>query len=192
MKKLKCESCGSSLKVDEKEQFAYCEYCGTKYKLNEDVNFNVNLNLDDNMKESLEKGGKLATKIGFGTLAVIIIAFIAFIVIAVMVINSFMNFNETDNNTFDEFEINSFNSHYELYKGTQHKMFVNELLDEVITNNKKNKDKQITIIYGEQKTNDPDKVLEIKQSLKNNMYEVILDYNDNGCVNKITLKDLDY
>ena len=48
MKKLRCTSCGAELKVDDNKEYAVCEHCGSKYKLNEDVN--INIKLDDNIK----------------------------------------------------------------------------------------------------------------------------------------------
>lgn len=36
MKKMKCTSCGGNLTIDENNKFAVCDYCKTKYKLDED------------------------------------------------------------------------------------------------------------------------------------------------------------
>jgi Na+-transporting methylmalonyl-CoA/oxaloacetate decarboxylase gamma subunit len=54
MEKLKCSSCGGELEVEENKEYAKCKYCGARYKLNEDLN--VNIKLDDNMKEVLNNG----------------------------------------------------------------------------------------------------------------------------------------
>lgn len=49
MKKLRCTSCGAELKIEENKEYAICEHCGSRYKLNED--FNINIKLDDNVKD---------------------------------------------------------------------------------------------------------------------------------------------
>lgn len=37
MKKLKCDNCGANLKIDDNNEYAYCEYCNLKYKFDEKV-----------------------------------------------------------------------------------------------------------------------------------------------------------
>ena len=54
MEKLKCSSCGGHLQVEDNKEYAVCDHCGAKYKLNEDLN--INIKLDDNMKEVLNTG----------------------------------------------------------------------------------------------------------------------------------------
>ena len=49
MKKLRCESCGGELRIEENGDYASCDYCRTKYKLNED--HTVVIKLDDSVKE---------------------------------------------------------------------------------------------------------------------------------------------
>ena len=80
-----------------------------------------------------------------------------------------------------------------MYSGTQTKSLLSSLLDEVVTSNKKNSDKLITVIYNDKQTTNPDEVIAIKNSLNDDSsvkYEVILDYSDKGYVNKVTIKDL--
>ena len=49
----------------------------------------------------------------------------------------------------------------------------------------------ITVIYKDKETTDPDTIVEIKHSLNDrNKYEVKLDYDNDGYVNKITLEDI--
>ena len=91
----------------------------------------------------------------------------------------------------NEAEKQSFNGKFELYSGTSSRLFVTTLLDNVITNNKKNSDKIITVIYNETITTDPNEIVELKQSFEQGKdYEVILDYDTNGFVNKVTIKDI--
>ena len=93
MEKLKCSSCGGQLQVEESKEYAVCEHCGARYKLNEDLN--VNINLDDNMKEVLNNG--LGTAKHFSKFMIIPIA--AFIII--FIISTFTIF-KTNNNSYEE------------------------------------------------------------------------------------------
>ena len=56
MEKLKCSSCGGEITVDDDKEYGTCPYCGTKYKLNKDVNVNILSTLDVNVDDSLLLG----------------------------------------------------------------------------------------------------------------------------------------
>ena len=77
-----------------------------------------------------------------------------------------------------------------MYSGTTNKFHINYLLDNVVTNNKKDKDHLVTVIYKDNSTTDPDDIINIKHSLENKNYEIKLDYDDEGLVNKITIEDI--
>ena len=87
MEKLKCSSCGGHLKIEDNKEYAVCEYCGAKYKLNEDLN--INIKLDDNMKELLDDGSrtlKYTSKAALIT-EIVVIFIITAIVISIIVMN---------------------------------------------------------------------------------------------------------
>lgn len=65
MKKLKCENCGANLKIEDNNEYAYCEYCNLKYKLNEDSNID---------SETYNYAYKIVNKISI----IIIVAIIGF------------------------------------------------------------------------------------------------------------------
>ena len=91
----------------------------------------------------------------------------------------------------NKIEADSFNKNFEPYSGTVYKLFLNTLLDNVVTNNKKNSDKLITVVYNTTTTSNPDEIIKLKQSFEEGKkYESILDYDSNGLVNKVTIKDL--
>lgn len=93
--------------------------------------------------------------------------------------------------TIDRREADLFNQDYELYSGTNGKLHTSSLLDNIITNNKKNKDKLITVIYNEISTTDSNEIIKIKHSLEDTKkYEIILDYDENIFVNKVTICDI--
>ena len=91
----------------------------------------------------------------------------------------------------NKIEADSFNKNFESYSGTTYKLFLTTLLDNVATNNKKNSDKLITVVYNTTTTSNPDEIINLKQSFEEGKkYESILDYDSNGLVNKVTIKDL--
>ncbi len=92
-------------------------------------------------------------------------------------------------------EINSFNSDFEFYQGTEGGTSTGYQIDNVIKSNKKNTNHLVEVIFdGVSYGTDPDKIKEIKNSLKNfngyklQYYEISIDYDDNGYVNKITIE----
>lgn len=92
-------------------------------------------------------------------------------------------------------EINSFNSDFEFYQGTEGGTSTSYQIDNVIKSNKKNADHLVEVIFdGVSYGTDTEKIKEIKNSLKNfngyklQYYEISIDYDDNGYVNKITIE----
>lgn len=92
-------------------------------------------------------------------------------------------------------EINSFNSDFEFYQGTVGGTSTGNQIDNVIKSNKKNTNHLVEVIFdGVSYGTDPDKIKEIKDSLKDfngyklQYYEISIDYDDNGYVNKITIE----
>lgn len=97
--------------------------------------------------------------------------------------NEFMNNQNSTDKT-------SFNASLEIYSGTEYGSSVGNLLDKVVTSNKTNKEHIITVIYKETITTSEDEIVNIKHLLdKFTEYEVSLDYDANGYVNKVTVKD---
>lgn len=178
MKKLRCETCGADLKLDENKEYAKCEYCHTSYKMNEDVNVNIKLgdNIKDNFNENLKITNGIVKKFSF-------IPLIFFIVFLIIFISSFMSIK----NSRKEFDTAYFNNSFEIYSGTKNVMMVGKLLDEVVINNKKN-NRKITLVYNDKKITDANEIIEIKRGLESSQYEVIFDYDKNGYINMVTIK----
>ena len=85
----------------------------------------------------------------------------------------------------------SFNSDFERYIGTKQKMSIETLLDKVVTNNKKEKEHVITVKYNETVSNKTEDIVKLKHSLETGkMYEVLLDYDENGYVNQVNIIDI--
>ena len=93
-------------------------------------------------------------------------------------------------NTQKKVEIDIFNSPFEMYVGTEWGTNVSDLLDKIITNNKKNTDRQLTVVYGTTDTTDPETIKELKKKFEKwTDYEVSVDYNEEGYIYKITIED---
>lgn len=107
--------------------------------------------------------------------------------------------SKKDNNIFNifngfegiesSFKKDSFNSNFEFYMGSKSGNSLNNLIDEIITNNKKNKNHLVTVVYKEINTTDSEIIKTIKDNIKTfDKYEISLDYDDKGFVNKITVE----
>ena len=91
MEKLKCTSCGGNLEVEENKEYAVCSHCGAKYKLNKDLN--VNIRLDENMKDIVNKGVEVQDKFVKPT-AIEIVVIITLIV--VLIGSILLTYNKTN------------------------------------------------------------------------------------------------
>ena len=83
-----------------------------------------------------------------------------------------------------------------MYAGTEWGSSVSNVLDKIITNNKTNPERTIRVIYGNINTVDEYKKDSMaKNYIKNKLdkwktdYEVILDYDDVGFVNQVTIQN---
>ncbi len=179
MEKLKCSSCGGHLEIEENKEYATCKYCGARYKLNEDLN--INIKLDDNIKEVLNNG--LGTVQHFSKFAIIPIAII-FVVSAFIIITIATSFNSSSDGSK-----NMFNIHLEHQGGTKSALFLESTLDEIIKSNKTH-NRKVALIFEGKETTDEKEILDIKHSLSGT-YEVSINYDDEGYVSKIVLEKLE-
>lgn len=89
---------------------------------------------------------------------------------------------------FSKAEINAFNAPFELCSGSHTGLFIETLLNKIVTNNKK-EEHIITVIYNDITTAIPDDITTLKENFEDfEEYEVSLDYDTNGFVNKVTIK----
>lgn len=89
----------------------------------------------------------------------------------------------------DKVNKSQFNIGFTYAEGTKATIFVENILDKVVTSNKQNKDMLITVVYKETSTTDVDEIKNIKKSLEQwAVYEVSVDYDEAGYVNKITIE----
>ena len=104
-------------------------------------------------------------------------------------INNNNNNSDQTNDGYNKIQVKTFNAPFELYSGSQSGFFLENLIDKVVTNNKTESDHIITIVYNETMTAVPDEITALKQNFEDSKeYEVSLDYDKDGFINKITIK----
>lgn len=97
---------------------------------------------------------------------------------------------KSEKDAFSDFDIFSFNSRIESHAGSNWGVSISNLIDDIITSNKKNPDKLIKVIYNNINTTDETEIRNIKKSLSDwTTYEVIIDYDDVGFINQITIEN---
>lgn len=110
------------------------------------------------------------------------------------------NNNNKEGNIFDDIfnsssiSVNKFNFSFENKTGKQKKFSVENLLDDVINSNNKNQDKKIEIVFEEENTSDTSKIKDIRNKITNlatEEFDITLDYDSKGYINKITIEKLD-
>lgn len=83
-----------------------------------------------------------------------------------------------------------FNTTYEIRSGSQYGSTVIWLIDEIVTNNKTNKEYVINVIYKNTNSSDENEIRNLKKSLDIwTQYEVILDYDEIGFVSQVTIQN---
>ena len=95
-------------------------------------------------------------------------------------------------NSIDSFEVERFNNSLEIYVGTNNGIQVSSLIDEVQTNNRKNKDKLIEFEYKNVKTTNPDEIKKIKNDLEDwTNYEITFEYDKNGMIDYVLMEEVE-
>ena len=94
-----------------------------------------------------------------------------------------------------KFDKNSFNSNYTFYSGTQPGQSVSMLIDNIINKNKTEKDHLVELTFDNTSYGtDSDNIKQTKHMIQTfkgydiQYYEVSMDYDDNGYVNKVTIE----
>lgn len=103
--------------------------------------------------------------------------------------------NKEQEEYHENFSKDSFNSTFEMNQGTKSGMFAKSQVDNIIKNNKKDKEHLIEVIFdGTSYGTDPSNISNVKNNLREfngykfQEYEISLDYDDNGYVNKATIE----
>ena len=103
--------------------------------------------------------------------------------------------NKEQEEYHENFSKDSFNSTFEINQGTKSGMFAKSQVDNIIKNNKKDKEHLIEVIFdGTSYGTDSSNISNVKNNLREfngykfQEYEISLDYDDNGYVNKVTIE----
>ena len=198
LRELKCKNCGAKVSVDENAVKVECEYCHTTFAVDDAYNDGYKFEKgrikaqSEHIEKSFEQAKEIIEPVGkaFAVHSIIagVIGFVIFVV-ALIIIGTvvFKQINSADE--YDEFDINRFNNSFEMYTGTEHGLSVGRLIDEVSTNNKKETEHKITVIYNDITTQDPEEMKKIKKQLDDwTEYEVSFEYDDVGFIYQVTIE----
>lgn len=197
LKELKCKNCGAKIELEEGKTEVTCKYCNTTFKVDDEYSkaYNYTKGIlkahNEQMQEFYNsREGKLSKRII--NIIIIIVFLIFFLVIGLMISNIYnyshirSNVIETKNESID---VDMFNIQFSGMNGQKSTFFINDYLDEIVTNNKK-QEHIITVKYQDKKTSNPDEIIAIKKSLdESKQYELSTDYDQAGFINKLTITE---
>ena len=196
---LKCNNCGAQLKVEEGTSQVKCEFCGSTFSVDDAYNEGYKYTKgvlkarSEQMEEDFNKAQDLMDSfIGKPSRVFSIIFVIIFILIFAFIgYHMYVGFSDSRNSR-DSFEIDSFNTPYETDAGKRSGFFIVGTLDDIVTNNKTNKSHIITVVYNDITTTEEKEIKEIRNKLSDRKdYDVSLDYDSDGYVNKYTIEDIE-
>lgn len=196
---LKCNNCGAQLKVEEGTSQVKCEFCGSTFSVDDAYNEGYKYTKgvlkahSEQMEEDFNKAQDLMDSFIGKPSRVFFIAFVAIFILIFGFIGYRIYTTFTDNEKeHDSFEVNSFNTPYETDAGKRSGFFIVGTLDDIVTNNKTNKSHIIAVVYNGITATEEKSIKEIRNMLSENKdYDVSLDYDSNGYVNKFRIEDIE-
>ena len=196
---LKCNNCGAQLKVEEGTSQVKCEFCGSTFSVDDAYNEGYKYTKgvlkahSEQMEEDFNKAQDLMDRFIGKPSRVFFIAFVAIFILIFGFIGYRIYTTFTDNEKeHDSFEVNSFNTPYETDAGKRSGFFIVGTLDDIVTNNKTNKSHIIAVVYNGITATEEKSIKEIRNMLSENKdYDVSLDYDSNGYVNKFRIEDIE-
>ena len=214
LKELNCKNCGATLEVEENATQVKCKFCNTTFAVEDAYTDGYKIEKgklqaqSEHFAKSMEQVNDFLNNNPIAKIhkKMSIIITIIFVVIFVMVLIGIISTSVSQNKMRDkinddsiindmndymsDFDIKVFNNQFEMYKGTEYGSSVGRLLDEVSTNNKKNADNQVTVVFKETTTKDPEEMKNIKKQLGDwTEYEVSFEYNDSGLIYLATIEE---
>lgn len=196
LKELKCTNCGATVKVEDNQVQAECEFCHTRFAVEDAYNYGYKFEKgrikahNENIEEKLEKTKGVVGTVGKVFVARSIITAVVTLFIFGIVVTSIIFLIVKQENSIDEFDINRFNNTFEIHKGTEFGSSVGRLIDEIITNNKKDKERQIKVTFKEITTKDTNEMKGIKKQLDDwTKYEVSFEYDKDGFIYLVTIEE---
>lgn len=214
---LECQNCGAALKVEEGSDVINCPYCNASYKVDDEVK-HVKYDDMENSGYEFEKGRIKAQKEHLENKNVMgnsksSMLFIPFIIIFIISIIAFVGIWSASRKGFEKVSDNITSSNMEEAKkdaeeqkkkeletkakvfnmgysnGRQATVHIERMLNSIITNNKTNKERIVTVKFKNIETQDSEQILEIEKQLEEfGYYDVLLDYDEDGFMNVMTIK----
>lgn len=213
---LECQNCGAALKIEEGTDTVSCPYCKATYKIDDEAK-HVKYDDMENSGYEFEKGRIKAQKEHIENSNVMdnskaFVVFIPFIIIFIISIVAFIgiwsvsrkgfekvsdnitNIEETKKEAEEEqnkkeleYKAEVFNMGYS--NGRQATVHIERMLNSIITNNRTNKERMITVKFNNIETQESEQILEIEKQLEEyGYYDILLDYDEDGFVNVFTIK----
>lgn len=193
---LECQNCGAALKIEEGTDTVSCPYCHATYKIDDEAQ-HVKYDDMENSGYEFEKGrikaqnehiqnSKSASSTSATVIAIVGVVIVFILIITTVCLRVFGT-NTAKKIKYSEHDVFAYNMHYS--SGNKQALFVKSMLDATINSNKTHNEKKITVKYKDISTTDPDKILDIEKELDMyETYDVLLDYDDDGFVNVLTIK----
>lgn len=188
---LKCKNCGAKLEVEEGTTQVTCKFCNTSFSIDDAYTEGYKYTKgvlkahDEQMEKEMERAKEFMSY-PFGKASKV------FTIILFSVIILFFGFAIYNIFFDDSFDVKSFNNSYEVDAGKRSGFFLTGTLDDIVTNNKKNKKHIITVVYKDITTTDEKQIKKIRDSLNtHDYYDVSLDYDEKGYVNKFSIEDIE-
>lgn len=158
------------------------------------TNYVTDKDNQEKIKRGAKKGLKYAKRFGIGYLIFFILMFVFVfgmaIFIFVKVIGTSGRMHSEYKNQQAQHEITYFNQDFDWYEGTQSGSEVNSLLTKVTKSLKTNKEHIISVSYNGATTSNPDEITALKKQFDDfKKYEISMDYDSKGYINKITITD---
>ncbi|MBR3673400.1 MAG: hypothetical protein IKN65_03785 [Clostridia bacterium] len=214
---LECKNCGAALKVEEGSDIINCPYCNASYKIDDEVK-HVKYDDMENSGYEFEKGRIKAQKEHLENNNVMdksktFMVFIPFVVVFIISLIAFVGIRSAGRKEFEkasdsitsvnteeskkedeeqkkrelETKARVFNMGYS--NGRQATVHIERMLNSIITNNRSNKERIVTVKFKDIETQDSEQILEIEKQLEEfGYYDVLLDYDKDGFMNVMTIK----
>lgn len=198
LKELKCKNCGAKIELEEGKTEVTCKYCNTTFKVDDEYSkaYNYTKGILKARNEQMQefynsREGKLSKRI---INIIIIIVFLIFFLIIGLMISNIYNYSPIRSNVIatknESIDIDMFNIQFSGMNGQKSTFFINDYLDKIVTNNKKQQKHIITVKYQDKETSNPDEIIAIKKSLdESKQYELSTDYDQAGFINKLTITE---
>ncbi len=194
---LKCKNCGAKLEVEEGTTQITCKFCDTTFSIDDAYTQGYKYTKgvlkaqDEQREKDFQRAKEFLDNTSFGKTPKLAIAFFIFVFVLIFGIVGYGIYSIVTEEKDNSFDVRAFNTIYETNSGKQSGFFITNILDDIVTNNKTKKNHVISVSYNDVTTTNEKEIKEIRNSLSSGKYyDVTLDYDNEGYVNKFTIEDI--